>query len=449
MKDIVTVNTELPNIDTVGYQSGASLADYDIIVFDPAYPYFSRVYFSGGGSCIDINGGSQLKNAMRHWKQEIQNALSAHKTVFVLLNESVSDRIAVGSSSPRKGATNYNTSPIATYDVLPINLSVRNAKGRRVKVTDGRFKSLVEVLKGVSEYRVIIESNLEVVTYETSDGMGTIGGICSINNLPGRLVLVPYFDISHMVEEKDGEEFWNKDALRISKGVAGQLVAIDDALKSEVHSAPPPEWIESVDLPVGVTRIDGEISKIDGRIGDLRRKRLKHIEQKEKLLACTSLLYETGKKLELAIEETLRQMGYSVANFKDGALEIDHVFVGPSGLRMIGEAEGKDSSAVSISKFRQLESNINEDFARDEVDLPAKGVLFGNGFRFTPPDKRPTQFTDKCSTNAKRLGTALVRTSDLYRVALHILDNPKDEKFKEACRNALESTAGDIVMFPL
>jgi hypothetical protein len=115
---------------------------------------------------------------------------------------------------------------------------------------------------------------------------------------------------------------------------------------------------------------------------------------------------------------------------------------------MIGESEGKDTSAIDISKFRQLETNINEDFSRDEVDVPAKGVLFGNGYRLIEPEKRQSSFTQKCLINAKRLGTALVRTSDLYRVVLHILNNPKDEKFKQKCREAIERTRGDIVEFP-
>jgi hypothetical protein len=31
---------------------------------------------------------------------------------------------------------------------------------------------------------------------------------------------------------------------------------------------------------------------------------------------------------------------------------------------------------------------------------------------------------------------------------VHIIDHPKDEKFKAACRQAIESTTGEIVIFP-
>lgn len=115
---------------------------------------------------------------------------------------------------------------------------------------------------------------------------------------------------------------------------------------------------------------------------------------------------------------------------------------------MIGESEGKDSSAIDISKFRQLESNIGEDFEREDIDQPAKGLLFGNGFRLSSPATRAEQFTKKSLTNAGRLGSALIQTTDLYQVAIHLLDYPEDEAFKIACRLAIEETSGGIVIFP-
>ncbi len=115
---------------------------------------------------------------------------------------------------------------------------------------------------------------------------------------------------------------------------------------------------------------------------------------------------------------------------------------------MIGESEGKDTSAIDITKFRQLESNIGEDFERDEIEERAKGLLFGNGFRLTLPSERAPQFTQKSLANAKRLGSALVQTMDLYFVVIYLLDHPEDEAFKLACRTAIEETEGAIVKFP-
>ena len=116
---------------------------------------------------------------------------------------------------------------------------------------------------------------------------------------------------------------------------------------------------------------------------------------------------------------------------------------------MIGEAEGKDNSAIGIDKFRQMESNIYEDFQREDITEIASGILFGNGFRMLDPKQRDTQFTDKCLINAKRLKTVLVQTSDLYPIATYLQDHPEDENFKEKCRGVLENASGDIAVFPL
>ena len=389
-----------------------------------------------------------LEKALKHWSRELRDALGAGKTVFVLLNSYETDSLASGYSTPRKGSHNYSTYMVENYSVLPTKISLRNAKGRCLKVTDSRFNGLFESIKDIFQYKVIIGLTLDKDAFTTNDGNGVAGGVLTIEGLPGHLVLLPHFDLSNIVEVVDDETVWAEDAINISKRVVSQLVAIDKALRSEVEGTPKPEWIDSVALPAKVSNLTEGIEKIDTKILDLKRRKEKEIAKKNELEKYTALLYENGKALESIIEDSLRLLGYNVENYRKDDLEIDHVIVGPSELRMIGESEGKDSAAIGISKFRQLESNINEDFGRDGIDVPAKGILFGNGYRLTEPDKRENGFTKKCITNAKRLGTALVRTTDLYRVVLHILDNPEDNKFKEECREAIESTEGDIVEFP-
>ena len=184
------------------------------------------------------------------------------------------------------------------------------------------------------------------------------------------------------------------------------------------------------------------------KVAKLKERKREIIAQRSELSEYLALLYENGIALESAITKSLQLLGYHVENFRDGDLEIDHIIVGPSGLRMIGEAEGKDSSAIGITKFRQLESNILEDFERDTVSEPAKAILFGNGYRLSPPPERKSEFTEKCVKNSIRSGAILVRTADLYQVVLHLLDNPKDEDFRERSRAAIEQAVGSVVQFP-
>jgi hypothetical protein len=109
--------------------------------------------------------------------------------------------------------------------------------------------------------------------------------------------------------------------------------------------------------------------------------------------------------------------------------------------RLLGEAEGKDTKAVNIEKLRQLAMNIHEDLQRDEVQVPAKGVLFGNGYRLTAPIERGVQFTEKCVSAARSSTTALVATSDLFR-AIQYLKRHADPEYAKRCRETILATSG-------
>src|SRR5207245_1319034 len=103
----------------------------------------------------------------------------------------------------------------------------------------------------------------------------------------------------------------------------------------------------------------------------------------------------------------------SAVPFAESDSEFDVIFESPEG-RCLGEVEGKDTKAINIDKFSQLERNLQEDFAREGVTEYAKGVLFGNAERLKPPAERGHAFTGKCITAAKRVHAALVRTADLF-----------------------------------
>lgn len=451
MKEIGVINTQLPTVESFAdYHSGETFADYDIIVFNPELPYESRVEFTGGGSCISIEGTRKLKSSMSHWRKEITDALSAGKTIFFLLGKYKEDQAASSSSMPKKGSVTYNTSNLNNYEVLPTPITLRNAKGKNFVASDNSFSSLYESLKEVAGYQCLVSSEVTQKIFTTKDGVNTVGAVLKVGGLSGHLVLLPYFDLSQMFyfDHDKGTEMWTDDALRISHAIVNQMISVDSLLKSGTSITPKPEWFDQVIQPKQVSTISEKIEEIDKQILGLEEQKLNEITSQNELLHYSGLLYENGQPLELAIENSLKLLGYAVKNFRDGDFEIDHVIESPEGKRLIGESEGRDNAAIGISKFRQLESNINEDFEREDTTEPAKGILFGNGFRLTEPSARENQFSQKCLTNAKRLGTALIKTTDLYDVVVYVLDNPSDKKFKEKCRKAIESTNGDVVVFP-
>ncbi|WP_426027220.1 hypothetical protein [Brevundimonas sp. TWP2-3-4b2] len=452
MKSIVCVNVQIPTIQNeIEYGSNDSLRDHDIVVFDPALPWYERIEFSAGGSCMSIESTARFAKTSTHWSHELSGALAAGKTIFVVLSDYKEDQAATGSTMSSKTSRNYNTTKINNYSLIPGGLKVRNARGRTIVVKDSAYKNLYDTIKEISEYRVVFEAPTSMHTVFVAKDGTAVGGVAKFKEHPGSLVLLPHFDFQadEFTETSDaGEEIWNDKALKVSSALVGQLVAIDRMLKSSAELTPPPGWVSDFAKPKSVDEIESAIAEIDSRIEELRGQRNREALRRAGLLEYSHLLYETGKPLEHAIEKVLRLLGYKVETLRIGDLEIDHVIVGPTGRRMIGESEGKDTSAIDISKFRQLESNIGEDFEREDVDQPAKGLLFSNGFRLSSPEARAEQFTQKSLTNARRLGSALIRTADLYAVAVHLLDHPEDDAFRIACRTSIEETHGGVVVFP-
>jgi hypothetical protein len=391
--------------------------------------------------------------ASSHWEREIRVALTSGKTVFVVLTAYKEDQGATGSTSANRNSRHYHTSPINNYSIIPGGLKVRNARGRAILVKNPAFRGLYDSIEQIFEYHIILEASANLkTTFAAKDGTA-VGGVFTVGDLPGSLVLVPQFDfeadgVTEYSEEND-DEVWTKQALKTSHALVGQMVAIDQMLRGSIAQTPPPDWMNGLKRPKAVEYIEKAIAEIDAGIEELSRRREDEVLRRADVLEYSNLLYESGKPLERAIEKVLLLLGYAVNPLRLGDLEIDHVIVSPSGIRMIGESEGKDTSAIDISKFRQLESNIGEDFERADVNEPAKGLLFGNGFRLSAPESRAEQFTQKSLTNARRLGSALIRTADLYAVALHLLDHPEDDAFRSACRTAIELTAGGIVAFPI
>ncbi len=448
MRSLAIVNTTLPTMeDTIQYTSGESLVDYDIVVFDPKIPHMSRERFSAGDSCITIEDTKTVRRSISHWSNEITVALRNGKTIYFLLAEQKIDYGAISADSPRKGSTTYNTIPVDNYSVLPFSLSVRNTKGRKIRIDNEQFGGLSAAIYNEVGYRVTIDSTATKKIFSTRDGSGVVAAIMKLEGSPGNLVFLPYINFYELAD--DEQDDWTDEEVRLAHKFTDQLFSIDKVLRADSDQTPTPTWMDSIRQPKKVAAINSEIEEIQDRINKLAIEKGDKLKSKKQVARFTSLLFEKGKALESAIEDSLELLGYEVENLREGDLEIDHVITRAGGIRMIGESEGKDSAAIGIAKFRQLESNIGEDFERDEIDLPAKGIIFGNAYRLIAPGKRKPFFTDKCLTNADRLGIALVRTVDLYDVVLHILDNPSDVEFVETCRDALENTSGNIVDFNL
>jgi hypothetical protein len=283
----------------------------------------------------------------------------------------------------------------------------------------------------------------------TKSGDKTVGGILQ-NDKGGTILLLPPLKLpDNFIElHSNGKtQVWSQKAIQFGKTLLNQIIAIDKSLKYSTQETPAPEWISEAQFQLEIEKkYLLEIEKFQNQLISIQEKIEAKRNELEKHTLSKKLLYENGKPLEYALIEALETIGFKAENYDDGKSEFDIVFESAEG-RFIGEAEGKDNSAIAITKFRQLESNIQDDFARDEIHEYAKGVLFGNPHRLLHPDKRTEFFTQKAIDSAKRSGIALVNTHELFEVVKY-LKQSKNKVYAKQVRECFKNTSGEIIKFP-
>jgi hypothetical protein len=463
-KKIISVGFEIPGnvAEYVSLRSNRSLLDADIVVFKPSMAgvYYTSRYLQGKPRLSEHDSFQVIKDAA-HWRSEIQNAFNSGKTILIYLPELVEYFVENGEkgiSGTGKGKTNVTyVSVFSNYSFLPLKFEkVVSSSGKSIKFArDTKFLTLYwKEYVTVSNYEVILEGGFDSdkVILVTKTGDKAVG--LHLSNGKGNMVLLPALNYSDagfvsIEEDDEGDEYdvWTPKAIKFGKTLISHIVEIDKTLQADRNSTPAPQWANNDEYRLSnESTLEKEMQTINTKIEKLEQNRMvtaKKLEEEGKL---RYLLYETGHILEHALLEALRLMGFTAEPYKDRESEFDAVFVSPEG-RFLGEAEGKDNSAINIDKLSQLERNLQEDFQREDVKAYANGVLFGNAYRLQVPSERPEFFTEKCCTGADRARISLVRTTDLFEIARYLKES-KDTGFAQKCREAILQHKGKIVAFP-
>jgi hypothetical protein len=466
-KRIFTVGFSLPGdeFEYIEFESNQTLLDADIILFEPTFgsasdePSYASGALHAGVPVLTENSSFVVKRQVDHWHSEIVAAVNAGKLVIVYLAEPIDRYRHTGektySGSGKSRITTRAVVEISTYDSVPKLRKVTAKVGASIRL-EKEVSYLASYWKEFAEYspyEVEIEGDFNRVLLKSPSGERVVGA--AFHGESGVLLFLPpirYDDEEFEREAEEGEDeyetYWTDDALKFGKRIVSSLITLNDTFKSSSRVTPPPTWsLESKYRVASEKVLEAAILKCATDAASLMAKK----EQLESELvnagALRRLLFEQGKPLEKAVIEAMRSLGFDGQSFTDGESEFDGIFVSQEG-RCLGEVEGKDNKAISIEKFSQLERNLQEDFARDEVTEHAKGILFGNAFRLLPVGDRTDFFTAKCLSAAKRIGAALVRTPDLFAPAKYLKENPANTEYARKCREAIVLAAGEIVAFP-
>jgi len=457
-KRILTIGLELASADSqhASFQSKTSLLDWDIVLFKPQISEFTDYgdHFQGKPN-LNESSSFRLKECCEHWRREITQAVETGKTVVVFLPSLEEVYVDTGqrtySGTGRNQKTTRHVAEYNNYNAIPPVLSPVTATGSAMKLS-ARGAELIAPywaeFEGDSKYHVILEDPKVPACIVTRTGDKAVGALYRSKASSGTLLLLPDIDFypDSFVKEKGDKQTWTAAAEKFAGRMISTVVALDHALRSTTEITPEPAWAMESKFALGAEgTLRAELLNAERQVEEAQKRKEQLAEQLRSAGAYRGLLFEKGRPLENLIIEALRLLGFKAAPFKESDSEFDVVFESEEG-RLIGEAEGKDNKAVNIDKLRQLAMNIHEDLQRENVTVPAKPVLFGNGFRLQPIDKRPEPFTEKCQTAAATSSTALVFTPDLFWPVQYLLSNSNAD-YAKACRQALLSSTGRVV-FP-
>lgn len=461
-KKILTVGFDLAgdDIGSADFTEKKSLLDWEIVLFRPDVSYFIRHDYNSsdhmGKLALNDRSSFEMREANAHWRREIIQAVEAGKLVVGFLPPPVEVFAATGTKSTsgtgRNQKVTRHVEPVTSYDCLPVTTSWTATQGTAMTLAAAARDLLAPYWKlfgQSSRYNVVWDSNAKSVCVQTEHGKKPVGLFLRGKVSAGALLLLPDMDFiaeEFFDEDEEEGEVWSPAGERFSASLIGEIVALSKAIASDGEKTPQPEWASAdefalapeIELRQQLLQAETELEKAQRAKEELSRQ----LEDAGQLRA---LLFEKGKPLEAAIITALTVLGFKAEPYKDGKSEFDAVFESAEG-RLLGEAEGKDNKAVNIEKLRQLSTNLHEDLQREEVNQPAKGILFGNGYRLTKPSERETQFTDKCITSATSMSYGLVSTDQLYTAAQY-LSGTSDDEFAHRCRVAMIEMSG-IVRFP-
>lgn len=415
-----------------------SIMDYDILIFNPLRFYMKYIYdntlVNSELKYEKSKKEEQVKLISELWKNYLYEFILRGNSLFIFASIYKNNNVI---------------NDIHTYNIINLLLDFKNINFETGKIVCKKTSSILDNLFNRFRYDIVYNitySNVELKNKDIKTNTNNVlcgkykdkilGSIIEIEN-GGRIFILPEIVFREYKDIKDLQNI---------------ILEIDKKSRYNKEKTPTPEWANNeIYLTEKSKNIINKINNNNEKIDELKNDNAilnKELEKEENI---KDLLFENGKPLENIIIEALKILDYEAENKIIDDTEIDILAISPENDIFCCEVEGKDNSAIEVTKFRQLSDNLNayEDKYKDSNPI---GILFGNAFRLKPLEEREEEhFTKYCIKRAKKRDIILIKTSDLFFVIKNI-KNCDDEKirndYKKKCREEILNSVGNIVTFP-
>jgi hypothetical protein len=429
MINIVTVDyylndKKVVNTSIDGYET---LLDADVVIFDPSefYKLWENKVRYGDDNVGRVYSptSDQIRQIFEARKNEVETLLENGKIIISILHPISGFNGEIGDRSIYDVVTNYDFLPLPQDYFLnklksgtsSQNSIKHNPKGKTI------FSQFFHAFKDEIEYTAYFDFNgTENQDYFILNKANR--PIASFHKYSNGLII----NLPSISYDKDDSKF------------IGVIRQCAERFLFKKQLTPPPPWTNIFSLS-GETDFDNELSALSKQIDELELQKEKIEKEKLELTQYKGLLYEQGNVLENLVLKSFRLFGFKAENRKQDDLEHDVVFESKEG-RGIAEVEGKDNDAIHIEKLDQLNRAVDEDFALTE-NYP-QGLLIGNHYRLTNPEKRKEAFTEKVKIVADKKSFGLLTTVEIFKATSYIIENPNDEEFKKSCREKILTITG-------
>ena len=434
-----------------------SLIDGDMLLFSPKffnYPHLNQKQFDGE-QLLTKDQSALFRDEFQYWQIEMEIAIKKKKTIFVFCEQP--KRFYFYSESLI--CPDFFIGSLLLLD-LPYLKKYRLISGKEIKYHN-KNTILKPLWKNFQKYfwhkiafqKEYFSKDVYFVpkNFNLKDGESEVFGGIIRTPYDGFVVVLPAINFKHpdfvsgLQHSKTGVQkiYDEEKLLNLSHQLIQHIIQIDYTLKSYYTLTPAPAWSNQDEFKINTaSKIEKDISNLQAKIQKLDQNRT-HLEKRlEREKIPHRLLFENGKPLREAVINCLKLIGFNTTSHYDKQFQFDVICEAEEGI-CLGEIEDKDNKAVEVDKISQLIKALKKYIKNENIKTPLKGVIFGNGYRFEEPDKRPNQFTNECIKIANQQNISLVCTTDLFYISQH-LKNHLDISFATKCRQAILSTKGVV-----